>query len=156
MNNSLGRVLPQEAVLHGVWKDESGADYHTCTCTSTHPKSSGMGHLRPALGPCPSPPLLPKSGLWVLPFQDGHKTMLWLFLITKGNFIHSGNSVSDQFSPFCSWAFLPSLLDCVTAEHLQFEFPLPHENEQQRKWYASAITAVELAQQNVVLNVWQL
>lgn len=113
MNNALGRVPSQYAVLHGICKDASQTDPYV---HSTKSKIICMGHLSLRIHPSPSSVAQSLSlslAPWLLSFQDGCKTKLRLFLITKGNFTPlegvcsvSGIPASSQFNPS-----LPSMPD---------------------------------------------
>lgn len=106
------------------------------TCSSTNPKNSCMQHLSPAVGRSASSvaqkcPL--SLGPWVVPFQDGYKVILRLFLITKGN-CTSLQGVSDipASSPlylgllaFHARSFFSHKLPLLISYNPNFPFKLP-------------------------------
>jgi len=74
-------------------------------CISTKADSRCMVHLHPALGPSPSPALLPNGDHCVLPFQDVYKTMLRLFLLSsprETSFPCKKSVLSLAFLPECN------------------------------------------------------
>lgn len=83
------------------------------TCTGAHYQRTLA--WSPALGPSPSPALLPEGSSWALPFQDTYRTTGRLFLVTR-NFMSLQGVTLTALLPFsstisCIWAFLPSVPD---------------------------------------------
>ena len=111
MNNALGRVLPQYAVLHGVCKDAPAPFRRVVEWGK-----SGPGSIPQPSSASQRWPL--KVGPWVLAFQDGlqDNAEAVSYLVTKGNFTLCKESVlslvflvPDSLIPSRSWTSLPSM-----------------------------------------------